>query len=253
MNHLTTKDINVTQLEVTELGLFVFQGSPAVIYLKESGKRANTLRKNVNQSAKFHVVSCPTIGDPRSSKRSQRYVATTRTDGFFPVLGTTQEEGELEEVEVKLEVCRACLTKLDYKNYNSLDVEIQDQLATHFDLSELFNQYPIVPTKAVETIIVETPVVAPIVPDVSPEVTVPAVATAEVEKVEPPIAKVEPLIVKPIAVETRLPELPQNAELVPQKANLEKQDEPSPQIEFTILTNIYLLQALLKRFTKLFF
>jgi hypothetical protein len=259
MNHLT-KDIDVTQLEVTELGLFAFEGSPAIVYLKESGKRANTLRKNVNQSAKFHVVSCPTIGDPRSSKRSQRYIATTRTDGFFAVLGTTQE-GELEEVEVRLEVCRACLTKLDYKNYNSLDVEIQDQLATHFDLNELFNQYPIVatPTKVVETIIVQTPEIASIVPEVSSEVMTPAVATAEVktvevEKIEPPVA--ESLIIKPVVVETRSLASTQNAEnteLVPQKASSEKQDAPLPQVEFTILTNIYLLQALLKRFTKLFF
>lgn len=262
MNHLTTKDIDVTQLEVTELGLFAFEGSPAIVYLKESGKRANTLRKNVNQSAKFHVVSCPTIGDPRSSKRSQRYIATTRTDGFFPVLGTTQE-GELEEVEVRLEVCRACLTKLDYKNYNSLDVEIQDQLATHFDLNELFNQYPIVatPTKTVETILVQTPEIASVISEISPEVMAPAVATAEVktgevEKIEPAIVQVEPLIVKPTAVEICPLATTQNAEktqLVPQKASSENQDAPLPQIEFTILTNIYLLQALLKRLTKLFF
>ncbi|OQW94654.1 MAG: hypothetical protein BWK79_05145 [Beggiatoa sp. IS2] len=247
MNDMT-KDIDVTQLEVTESGLFSFQGSPATIYLKESGKRSSTLKKNVDQSAKFHVSPCPTIGDPRSSKRLQRYVATTRTDGFFPVLGTTST-GEVEEVAVKLQVCRACLAKLNYKSYNSCDDETQDELADRFDIKELFNQYPIVPAESDAATVIPA-VVETTVPNFESEL-------APVASIAEPIAVTKPVAVEIHFSESQQPLLSQQSEPLPlvttQKENLEKKDKPVAKIESTILTNIYVLQALLKRLTRLFF
>jgi hypothetical protein len=223
MNDLTEKEIDVTQLEITESGLFSFQGFPVTIYLKELGKRSSTLKKNISQSAKFHLTPCSTIGDPRSSKRVQRYIATTRIDGLFPVLGTTQE-GELEEVEVKLQVCRACLAKLNYKDYNDCDAETQDQIAHRFNIEELLSQF-----QKIETANIPVEVK-----------TVPTDAIVE-------LAVTQSAIVETPSVES----LPATSPATEIDTPVEK--TATPKAEFTLLTNIFILQALLERLKKLLF
>jgi len=64
-----------------------------------------------------------------------KYVVSQRKDGYFK-LNKILENGEVKVVKEKLTVCKKCLEKLNYKNYNSKLQRTKDYLARNFNLKE---------------------------------------------------------------------------------------------------------------------
>lgn len=132
------EEIEISRIEMTETGLFFYQGQQLVLYIKDSGKKIEMLEYCAEQAHKFHLTNCTTIGNTLHNRRIlQRFIATARDDGFFYVNGLT-EEGETREYLIKLNVCRSCLIKLNYRKYCESDKRTQNTLVETFSIQDFF-------------------------------------------------------------------------------------------------------------------
>lgn len=133
------EELEISQVELTEKGLFFYQEHQLVLYIKDTRKRTKILKQNPEQANRFHLTNCTTIGDIKKPWVKQRFVATARTDGLFYVYGLA-DNGELIELLAKLKVCRSCLFKLNYKTYCTSDKLVQEFIVESFDIKRFFEE-----------------------------------------------------------------------------------------------------------------
>jgi len=132
------EEIEISRVEMTEAGLFFYQGQQLILYIKDTDKKIKVLEQNPEQANKFHLANCTTIGSTLHNYRIfQRFIATARDDGFFYVNGLT-EDGKSKECLLKLKVCRSCLIKLNYKEYRASDPLTRDGLVETFSIQDFF-------------------------------------------------------------------------------------------------------------------
>lgn len=79
-------------------------GVKCCIYIKNQSQGVNTYSKT--STYKFHLCNCKTIQDMTLKGRKDRYVATSRDDGMFPV--NAQSYYGAREVLIHLELCKHC-------------------------------------------------------------------------------------------------------------------------------------------------
>lgn len=81
---------------------------------------------------KYHLTDCQKLEEMRYKGRFKRYHATNNLSGKFKISG-----GEGRSQDVELSVCKLCLSKLDYKNYN----QNRAKVFAEFNLAEFFKYY----------------------------------------------------------------------------------------------------------------
>lgn len=77
-------------------------GVKCCIYIKNQSQGVNPYNKT--STYKFHLCNCKTIQDMVLKGRKDRYVATSRADGIFPV----NAQNYYKEILVSLELCKNC-------------------------------------------------------------------------------------------------------------------------------------------------
>ncbi len=87
-----------------DTGLLGIHGTNCCIYIKNQRQYYDLEKRTSNY--KFHLCECSTIQSMIRGGRKQRYVATTRDDGWFPV--NAQSEYRVTECWLKLELCENC-------------------------------------------------------------------------------------------------------------------------------------------------
>lgn len=92
----------------SENNLITINGLKACIYIKNHDANYAT------SSYKYHLCWCGTIESMVNSYRRNRYVATTRDDGYFPVV--VQNTFPIQEKNVRLELCSNCKKMLEKRN-----------------------------------------------------------------------------------------------------------------------------------------
>ncbi len=115
-------------------GTLEYRGQKVLLYIKEQSSN--------HDSYKFHIASCATIlGFVNNYKFDSKYVVTRRTDGKF-IVNIKYGLGYLKtNVEVQLKVCKNCLKKLNYKDYNNKFYSQQNAIYKAFNIEEFFRKY----------------------------------------------------------------------------------------------------------------
>lgn len=84
--------------------LIEINGLKACVYIKD--QREQYAHKFGESNYRFHLCWCHTIEEMVRGGRKNRYVATTRDDGLFPV--NIQKVYEHEEKNIPLKICQNC-------------------------------------------------------------------------------------------------------------------------------------------------
>ncbi len=137
------KEISVNQID-SENGLLSYAGRQVILYIKDhtfdSMPTLSSLQKDGSQGKKFHITDCKTLEKMKRKKRFERYVVTTDIKGDFTI-SARNGYGSIEEGSVRLNVCKNCLEKLNYKDFRFLNPISRNNIVKQFDVSEFFEQY----------------------------------------------------------------------------------------------------------------
>lgn len=130
VKELATQGLDVDKDKIKTLpdGSLVYKNKRILVYIRDvkSYKGEETLPK-------FHIADCSTLKTMNSMNRfNSRYVVATRTDGYFVV----RKNGFLKP-EVKLFVCKNCLSELNFNNFN----EDKWSAFKNFSLEDFFIRY----------------------------------------------------------------------------------------------------------------
>ena len=125
----------------------VFKNRRVLLYIRDW--------KLNKSSPKFHIFHCSTLEEMTNSGKFKRYVVSTRTDGVFLVNFINSGTEVLEKKEENLDVCKNCLSSLNYNDYR----ENKDEAFRTFDLNEFFARFSCSPIRVTP---LETEKTAPI-------------------------------------------------------------------------------------------
>ncbi|HDR1805306.1 TPA: HNH endonuclease [Pasteurella multocida] len=123
-------DINLVQLTH---GVFSYDGKQVLLFIPHhSQQRFDLTLQDPSSGNKYHVTDCQKLEEMKATGRFARYHVTTNKDGFFEI-----NDGISRKEEVRLNVCKYCLIKLNYKNYTQNRVKVFKE----FNLDDFFAEY----------------------------------------------------------------------------------------------------------------
>jgi hypothetical protein len=134
------KEIPLADIKPAHGGLLTYEGQQVVLYIKDTRQDRETLLRK-KDARRFHISDCKTLNRIRQEGRYQRYVATTRKDGFFTVEARDPVTRLNEEMEAELGVCRDCLTHIDWKKYSDSQRATRDEIWDAFSLDDFFGEF----------------------------------------------------------------------------------------------------------------
>ena len=111
-----------------------YKGQRVLIYIRDVG----SYREDVSLP-KFHISTCDTLVKMWKRKRAERYVLYRRENGIFQV--NVIRDGKTDVRHEKLDVCRNCLTKLNWNDYGDNKL-LRTQIVSEFSISEFFETFP---------------------------------------------------------------------------------------------------------------
>ena len=131
-------EIDISQLDIVG-GVYSFQGEQLVVHIYETYKEKGHVVVAPENNVRFHLTECKTIEKMRQNNKFEvRYIGTNNTDGNFKVsVYSDNFRNTQEEIETNLRVCKNCLNKLNYKEYNNNNRDIWNS----FNLEEFFDHY----------------------------------------------------------------------------------------------------------------
>jgi hypothetical protein len=124
---------------VVNSGLLSYQGRQILVYIEDHGSRVNSVISSGSSGNKYHVADCGKLQGMRLEGRYDRYVVTNNTSGKFQVSGFNYNDRSKVEGLAKLNICKLCLSKLNYKNYS--DSSQRTYVFYHFSMAEFFSTY----------------------------------------------------------------------------------------------------------------
>lgn len=89
---------------------------------------------------KFHVAHCATLSDAVKNKRYSRYVASVKSEGVF-LVNKIYDSYVKKDLKIQLNVCRNCLTSLNYNGYANSHQVTRNSIYGAFKLDEFFTKY----------------------------------------------------------------------------------------------------------------
>ena len=122
--------VNFDDIVFNEEGISTYRDRIVLFYMQ-------TQQAYYGSGYKFHFTRCQTISQAINENRHKKYVITTRTDGFFDVF--INYESYSEEKQIRLEPCKNCLKKANYKGYKYVDYAQKRKIYNDFQLGELLN------------------------------------------------------------------------------------------------------------------
>ena len=129
-------EVELSEVE-TESGLLSYEGRQVLLYIQDHGAGVTEALEDSSKGRKFHVADCSTLQTMRSEGRFERYVATNDLSGEFYVTGTSWPNGQSVEGHTRLDVCRNCLSGLNYEGYRYNRREV----FARFSLEKFFSAY----------------------------------------------------------------------------------------------------------------
>lgn len=129
-------EISADAIEILDDGTFVYKGNRVLLYIRDVQSYSGR-----EQAPRFHLTYCNTLSGMQKARRFDRYVISTSTDGQFKI---NIMIGHQPFPEIRpLNVCKQCLSKLNFNRYKSLKMgEQRHQFVADFKISDFFAKYP---------------------------------------------------------------------------------------------------------------
>jgi hypothetical protein len=133
----TGQDVDINEVEFSEDSTFLFQGRRVILHIRDVQSYGHELTM-----PKYHLANCRTLQQMWERHRSERYVVSTRQDGVFQL--KTSEDGGNSWIdrEKVLDVCKNCLTTLNWDSYKNSSQNQRAAVFEDFKLKTFFNRYP---------------------------------------------------------------------------------------------------------------
>lgn len=133
-------EVSLSDIDFDEsTGLASYQGRQVLLYIRDHGFKVLSTLDNPSNGNKFHVADCKTLHNMRNKGRFDRYIVTNKLDGKFFISGFDNDVGELVEGEAELNVCKNCLSLLNYNGYVSGSEKTK--IFNDFTLNAFFETY----------------------------------------------------------------------------------------------------------------
>ena len=130
-------EVNFNDIEF-ETGLASYQGRQVLLFIKDHSGKVLLALEDGSKGNKFHISDCSTLDEMRKRGRFERYVVTNDLSGNFNISGSDWKTAELHEGEAQLNVCKNCLSNLNYKSYQS---KPKGPIFKSFKIEEFFDTY----------------------------------------------------------------------------------------------------------------
>ncbi|CAB1276248.1 HNH endonuclease [Candidatus Nitrosacidococcus tergens] len=136
LNSVEGIEISTDAIEILDDGTLAYKENRVLLYIRDVPSYSG--REYI---PRFHLANCKTLHEMQSTGRFNRYVVSTHTDGQFKInmiIGNTL----FPEIR-PLNVCKNCLSKLNFNGYESLKPGKQrSQFVADFKIADFFAKYP---------------------------------------------------------------------------------------------------------------
>jgi hypothetical protein len=135
IERLQTTGITVgpNEISIQADGTFAYQGVPVLLYIFSPSRFGERMRL-----PRYHVTNCRTWDDMKRKGKQDKYVASTRVDGFFELAIRGTGVGS-QRVTERLDICQNCLTQVSWNGFrNDANQRERHQAVRSFSLDEFF-------------------------------------------------------------------------------------------------------------------
>lgn len=143
LEELETRGVDfgdIAKIEVTPEGFLTYENELVVLYIRDVKTDAATARSKPEDLRRFHIFDCVTLDTMRKEKRFDRYVASSRKDGFFTIDARNWKTKSVETMDAQLLVCKNCLGALNYEGFACATRSARDKLWRGFSIKEFFEE-----------------------------------------------------------------------------------------------------------------
>lgn len=126
-------DIPFSEINISSDGTLELFGQKILVYIRDQ-------RFSHDLEYKFHIANCSTLIDAQRNQKYDRYVASINVNGKFKVNLIHGYSWVEKDREVKLNVCKNCLTTLNYKGYRQ-SYGVRHLIYNSFNIEEFFQLY----------------------------------------------------------------------------------------------------------------
>jgi hypothetical protein len=107
--------VDPDDIETFGNGVFIYQGVPVLLYIYSPTQWT----EQEARLPRYHVCNCRTWFDMKAKGRQDRYVASTRVDGYFELEVYIASLRSSRKTMEKLRVCQNCLDHLSWKGFRN--------------------------------------------------------------------------------------------------------------------------------------
>ncbi|ENP0850312.1 HNH endonuclease [Vibrio parahaemolyticus] len=133
-------DIDILDLS-SEAGILSVKGRQVILFIPDHTFRIEKALINGADGNKFHIADCQKLDEMRRKNRfKERYKITNNLSGNFPIYGDSNYKGRLEG-ETQLNVCKWCLSQLNYQGAANVSSKERDAIVERFSIEEFFKSY----------------------------------------------------------------------------------------------------------------
>lgn len=122
-------------------GLLSVHGRQVLLYIADQGNQIQDVLNGVREGKKVHVADCQTLIQMKDRNRFGRYHVTTSITGIYNVFGVDYNTNMEMTGEAELNVCKNCLSFLNYKNYAQSNKPEKSNIYSSFTLDDFFSQF----------------------------------------------------------------------------------------------------------------
>lgn len=128
---------SLNELELYNNKFFLYKGNIVLVYIRDQYCRANN---KYNHEYKYHITNCKTLIEMKTHNRFDRYVISTRIDGYFLINLRDVDTHKLikKGVVQHLNVCKNCLLKLGYHGYKNH--KLDKHIYNNFNFLDFINE-----------------------------------------------------------------------------------------------------------------
>ena len=141
----------------TDKGLF-YEGKRVILYIRDQV----IYSQDWTGEFKYHLVWCTTLKTKYKYNSFSRYVVSNNKNGIFKINYIENNKIVKTDDEAKLNVCKHCLKKLNWKDYKRAVEKEKDFIYKNFSLKEFFQKYNDDNSGEINVIPVDTDKTAPL-------------------------------------------------------------------------------------------